>query len=524
MPKALTKECIKTLLSSRFSDDYYTKLSLMPSPLDFKDMQKATKRIKRAYENSEKIAIVGDYDADGVIATVILSQFFDKVGIDYELYIPNRFSDGYGLNANIVKKLSSSLIVTVDNGITATKAADICNEKGIDLIITDHHSVPEVLPNAYALIDPKQKDCKFPCKEICGAQVAWYLCAAIKDICNFECDLSYWLDILAIAIMADMMELRDLNRIMVKKGLKALNQTSRPAFLAIKDLFCKSNFESDDISFLIAPLINSTGRMDDAKLSCDFLRSSSYDEAMVLLERIVELNNLRKKQESELYEESLRMVKESENIIMVWGEEWHEGVIGIVASRLSRRFKKPAIVFSVEDGQAKGSARSVGEIDILSIIAQNSHLLLGYGGHKGAAGISISSEKLPLLQKNLELTCRAIEEKSFHINRDILGEIDPKEIDFELLDILKSYEPYGEKNPRPSFMIRQIYVKASRFIGKKDNHLKLILKSKNAVLESLFFNFDKSAKKGDLVDIVFTITSNNYRGLITPQLLIREIL
>lgn len=524
MPEALTKKNIEALLSSRFSDDFYTKLSLMPSPLAFKDMEKAANRIKKAYEDNEQIAIVGDYDADGVIASVILSQFFDKIGIKYELYIPNRFSDGYGLNASIVERLNSSLIVTVDNGITATDAADICKKKGIDLIITDHHSVPEDLPNAYAVVNPKQGDCEFPCKEICGAQVAWYLCAAIKDICDIKCDLSYWLDLLCIAIMADMMELRDLNRVMVKKGIEALNKTSRPAFLAIKDLFNKRNFGSDDISFLIAPLINSTGRMEDAKLSSDFLRSQSYDKAMDFLEKIVQLNNLRKKQESELYEESLKMVKEDENIIFVWGEKWHEGVIGIVASRLSRRFKKPAIVFSVDNGQAKGSARSVGEIDILSIIAQNSHLLLGFGGHKGAAGVSIESEKLPFLQKNLELTCKDIDKKCFHANKDILGEIDPQEIDFELLDILKTYEPYGEKNPRPSFMIKQIYVKANRYIGKEENHLKLILKSKNTVLESLFFNFDKSAKKGDLVDIIFTITPNNYRGLVTPQLLIKEIL
>ncbi len=522
MTKLLNKEDIRQILASRFSDDYHTKLSMLPSPFVFKDMKKSALRIKRAYENRETVGIVGDYDADGVVASVILSQFFDEVGIKYKLYIPNRFKDGYGLNPKIVNKLDTSLIVTVDNGITANEAADICNEKNIDLIITDHHTAPETLPNAYAIVNPKQKDCSFPCKEICGAQVAWYLCAAIKEVCGFKCDLSYWLDVLAIAIMADLMELKDINRVMVKKGLKLINKTKRVAFLAIKDMFYKKHFCSDDISFLIAPLINSTGRMQDANLSVQFLKAESYDRAYLLLEEIVALNNLRKKQESELFIESLGMVNEKANIIVVWGEDWHEGVIGIVASRLSRRYKKPAIVFSIDGDRAKGSARSIGDLDILSIIAQNSDILIGYGGHKGAAGVSIEKKNLHEFRKSLEKTCEnlVISKK----NKDILGEIDPSEIDFELLDILKSYEPYGEKNPKPCFCIKQISVKTSRYLGKDENHLKLILQSKHTTLESLFFNFDKEASRGDVIDVVFSIGFNDFRGLITPQLLIKEIL
>ncbi len=522
MTKLLTKEDIRQILAARFKDDCHTKLSSLPSPLVFKNIEKSALRIKQAYENDEVVGIVGDYDADGVVASVVLSQFFDKVGIRYKLYIPNRFKDGYGLNPNIVRTLDTNLIVTVDNGITANEAADICKQKKIDLIITDHHSVPEILPDAYAIVNPKQTDCEFPCKEICGAQVAWYLCAAIKEVCGFDCDLSYWLDILAIAIMADLMELKDINRIMVKKGLSALNKTQRPAFLAIKDMFCKKEFGSDDISFLIAPLINSTGRMKDAMLSVNFLNSKSYDEAYALLEEIVELNNLRKKQESDLFTKSLEMVKGDECIIVVWGEGWHEGVIGIVASRLSRRFKKPAIVFSIDGFKAKGSARSIGGIDILSIIAENSDMLLGFGGHKGAAGVSIEKQNLSLFRQKLEKTCKSV--KPCCSSQDILGEIDPRHIDFELLRILKSYEPYGEKNPRPCFLIKQIYVKTTRYLGKDENHLKLILKNKNTTLESLFFNFDKEAIRGDFIDIVFTIGQNDFRGLITPQLVIREIL
>ncbi len=524
MTNFLTKQSIQEILSSRFEKDIHTKLSHIPTPMGFKDMKRAALRIKKAWEENENIVIVGDYDADGVIASCILSEFFDKMGISYNIYIPNRFCDGYGLNAQIVEKTSADLIVTVDNGITANEAGELCKQKGIELIITDHHAIPDVLPEAYAIVNPKQDDCSFVFSEICGAQVAWYLCAAIKEVCEFECDLSYWFDFLAIAIMADMMELRDLNRVMVKRGLRSLNRTHRPAFRAIKDMFGKEHFGSDDISFLIAPLINSTGRMDDARLSYDFLRSSSYDEAMLLLEQVVDLNNLRKKQESELYEISLNFVDDDKKIVVVWGENWHEGVIGIVASRLSRRFKKPAIVFSSDGEVAKGSARSVGEIDILSIISKHSGLLLGYGGHKGAAGISIENDKLHVLKEALEKECQSLDEKVFHKNKEILGQIMPSEIDFELLEILKSFEPYGVKNSRPSFIIKQAEVKSVRKIGKNENHLKIILISQNITLEALFFNFDKETNRGDFIDIIFTISKNSYRGYVTPQLLIEEIL
>lgn len=524
MPKILTKEQIIQVLSSRFSNDIHTKLSSMPLPHLFKDIKKATQRIKKAWENREKIAIVGDYDADGIIASAILSEFFDELGISYTLYIPNRFTDGYGLNANIVQKLEATLIITVDNGITATKAALTCKEKGIDLIITDHHNIPPILPKAYAIVNPKQTDCRFPIKQICGAQVAWYLCASIKNEYALQCDLSKWLDVLAVAIIADMMELKDLNRTMVKQGLKRINSLQRPAFLAIKDFFNKNRFSSDDISFLIAPLINSTGRMKDASLSYEFLRCDTYDDAMMLLEKIVGLNDKRKSEESVLFESSLEMVDEDEKIIVVWGESWHEGVIGIVASRLSRRFKKPAIVFSVQGDRAKGSARSIGEIDILSLISQNKEIILGHGGHKSAAGISIETKMLPLLKQRLSQQANLIEEKFFHSTKEVLGEIDPKEIDFELLNILQKYEPYGEKNPRPNFLIREIDVKANKVIGKEKNHLKLILQTQQKTLESLFFNFDTFAKRGDTIDIIFSVSKNSYRGLVTPQLLIKEII
>ncbi len=520
----LTKKDIRDILSSRFEDDKCTKLEDLPKPSIFKDIDKATQRVVKAIKSGENIAIVGDYDVDGVISSVILSTFFDDIGVVYDLVIPNRFSDGYGLSLDIVKRLNADVIITVDNGISALEPAIYCKENNIDLIITDHHSIPLQVPDAYAIVNPKQEDCSFPNCEICGAQVAWYLVAHIKEKLAIKYNLSSFLDLLCIAIMADMMELKDMNRVMVKRGISALNRSKRPAFEAVKTFFNKKSLQSDEISFLIAPLINSSGRMEDAKFSYHFLKSKSLDDAMDKLEYIVGLNNDRKEEERLLFESSLKYAKEDENIIIAWGEEWHEGIVGIVASRLSKRFKKPAIVFSISGEKAKGSARGVGEVDILSLIEQQKEILLGFGGHKGAAGVALLKKNLPEFRDRMYSAAKTIEKSMLKASADVLGEIEPSAIDFELLEILEEFEPYGQKNPKPSFILRDIFVKVDRKIGKNQNHLKLILEEGSNTLESVFFNYDTDVKRGDRISLLFTVSKNDYRGLVTPQLLIKEII
>ncbi len=520
----LTKKDIRDILSSRFKDDTCTKLEELPKPNIFKDIDKASARIVSAIKNGENIAIVGDYDVDGVVSSVILSTFLDDIGVEYELVIPNRFSDGYGLSLEIVQRLDADVIITVDNGISAFEPALYCKENGIDLIITDHHNIPTKVPDAYAIVNPKQEDCSFPNCEICGAQVAWYLVASIKETLAVKYNLSSFLDLLCIAIMADMMELKGMNRVMVKKGICALGRSKRPAFEAIKTFFNKKSLQGDEISFLIAPLINSSGRMEDAKFSYNFLKSKNLDDAMNKLEYIVGLNNDRKEEERLLFEDSLKYVEEDENIIIAWGEDWHEGIVGIVASRLSKRFKKPAIVFSISGDRAKGSARGIGEVDILSLIEQQKDILLGFGGHKGAAGASLMKENLEEFRARMYKAAKTIEPSMLKASPDVLGVIDSSAIDFELLNILEEFEPYGQKNPKPSFILKDVFVKVDRKLGKDQNHLKLILEDGSTTLESIFFNFDKEARRGDRISLLFTVSKNDYRGLVTPQLLIKEIL
>ncbi len=522
--KKLSKEDIRSILTSRFIDDKCNTLLDIPHPDRLKDIKKASKRVKEAILRGEKIAIVGDYDADGVISSAIMMEFFDDIGADAVLKIPNRFEDGYGINEKIIDKFDVDLIITVDNGISAVDAAKKCKQKGIDLIVTDHHNIPKVVPNAYAIINPKQKDCTFPNHEICGAQVAWYFIASIKKELNLSYDLSKFLDILSIAIVADMMELTDINRTMVKSGLKSINRKKRPFLKAIGELYKKSTFKSDDISFLLAPLINSSGRVEDATLSYELIRAKSISEAIEKLEYIVNLNQQRKLIEQELFQIAVKDVDSTKKIIIAWGEDWHEGVIGIVASRLVREYKRPAIVFSIKENIAKGSARSIGDIDILKCISKESRYLLGYGGHKGAAGLSIEIVNLEKFKKSIEKTLLSVDEAKFIDNSEILGEIDLDSIDFELIDILEYFEPYGQKNPKPHFLIKNVYVQQKRLLGENQNHQKLTLVGESKILDSIEFNFNKEITSGKHIDLICTISKNEFKGKISPQILIKEIL
>jgi len=520
----IDKNKLKEILKLRFENDLHTKLCDLPLPSCLKDIYKAANRIKQAIEKNEKVAIVGDYDVDGIISCVIVSEFFDDIGFDYVVKIPNRFKDGYGLNEEIINELDVNLIITVDNGIAAHDAALLCLKKNIDLIITDHHTPLETLPQAYAIINPKQKECEFPNIEICGAQVAWYLIAALKEVCKVKYDMCKFLELLAIAIMADMMELRDLNRALVKRGIECINKSKRVAFKAIKHYYQKDKFCIDNIGFLIAPLINSAGRMNDAHISYEFLHTKDFNKALQYLDQIINFNQNRKDEEKQLFEESLSQIKDSDTCIIVSGKAWHEGVLGIVASRLSKHFNKPAFVFSFNESHFKGSARSVGKIDILALISKASFLLKNYGGHKGAAGLSFEAKNYEAFKDLIMKECANLSKESFLDTDEILGILDPCEIDFEMLEILENFEPFGHKNPRPFFVLENLKVKNKKYLGKDEKHLKLILTKDNKTLEALFFNFDKEPNLDENISLICSISKNEFRSLVTPQLIVKEIL
>ncbi|MDX4068300.1 single-stranded-DNA-specific exonuclease RecJ [Aliarcobacter skirrowii] len=518
----ITKQKLFEILNARHLNNPYSKLASIPSPNSFKDIDIASKRVKEAIENKEKITIVGDYDVDGVVSTTIMLEFFNFIGVKVDYIIPNRFEHGYGLSPKIAQMIDSGLVITVDNGISAYEASIILKDKNIDLIITDHHTVGDKLPVALAIINPKQKDCNFEFKEICGAQVAWYFCAAIKKQMNINVDMSSFLDLLSLAIIADIMPMTTLNYTMVKQGLKKMKLSSREAFKLLNQSLAKDILVSDDVGFMIAPKINSAGRMDDASIALEFLLSKSQNSAYESLALLDELNNYRKALQEEITLKAQSQIKNEDRAIVVWGEDWHEGVIGIVASKLSNKYKKPAFIFSIKDNLAKGSARANSSINLYDLISNAKDILNGFGGHKNAAGLSLNALKLEefkyIINKSLDNF-----EDNLHDELETLGELDVQSVDLEFLDIIESFEPYGLENERPIFKVSNANLIKYELIGRDKNHLKLILNSDGYLFEAIKFN-ENSLDLKESLDLILSISKNEFRGVVKPQFLIQEIL
>ncbi|RXJ85655.1 single-stranded-DNA-specific exonuclease RecJ [Arcobacter sp. CECT 8985] len=519
----VTKNRLFELLLARHKGNPYAKLSNIPNPFLLKDLPKAVKRIKEAVLNNEQITIVGDYDVDGVVSTTIMVDFFNKVGYKIKHIIPNRFEHGYGLSEKIVDLIDSGLVVTVDNGISAIQASKKLERKGIDLIITDHHTVGTELPHAFAIVNPKQHDCTFPFKDICGAQVAWYLCAGIKKELNLDINMSDFFDLLSVAIVADIMPMTDLNYTLVRHGLKSIKSSKRPAFKKLNEVLSKNFYVSDDIGFMIAPKINSAGRMDDASIALSFLLSKNEFEAENSLSLLDELNNYRKTLQEEITKKATQKIIHEHNVIVVWGEQWHEGVIGIVASKLSNKYKKPAFVFSITNGIAKGSARANAKINLHTLITKCSSLLLGFGGHKNAAGLAMKEENLEVFQEKINSLLIDTPKGDLHIDYECLGELDVSSVDLDFLSIIEKFEPYGLENKKPIFKISNAKVLKVQFIGKDKNHLKLLLNSDGFIFEALKFHHSEEINIQN-IDLIVSINKNEFRGEVSAQFLIEDIL
>ena len=519
----ITKNRLFELLSARHLNNPYSRLADIPTPDNFKDIQIASARIKKAILEKETITIVGDYDVDGVVSTTIMLDFFHTINVKVNHIIPNRFEHGYGLSTKIVDLINEGLVITVDNGISAYEASLKLKEKNIDLIITDHHTVGDKLPLALAIVNPKQKDCNFEFKEICGAQVAWYLCAAIKKEMNLSVNMGEFLDLLCVAIVADIMPMTALNYTMVKQGLKKIKSSSREAFKILNEIMAKESLVSDDIGFFIAPKLNSAGRMDDASVALSFLLSKNSHHASESLALLDELNNYRKTLQEEISKKADSKTDKNDNAVIVWGEKWHEGVIGIVASKLSNSHKKPAFIFSIHNGIAKGSARANANINLYDLITKASHLLLGYGGHKNAAGLSLKAENLEEFKQLINNELKHFQE-DLHIEPDTLGELDVSSVDLEFISIIEQFEPYGLENHRPIFKISDISLVKYDLIGKDKNHLKLTLNSNGVIFEALKFNDSNTNFKANNLNLIVSVAKNEFRGEVTPQFLIQDIL
>lgn len=523
--KLLTKQDLYNLLSSRF-DGEDKKLSQIPNPNLLFNGEKAAKRIAEAVLTKQKIVLVGDYDVDGISSTAIMVDFFRQIPYPLEAIIPNRFKDGYGVSPKILERVDADLVLTVDNGITAVEAADICKERGIDLIITDHHTPSDNLPDAYAIVDPKLPECEYPFKEICGAQVAWLVLALVKKELSLNIDMKQFLDILAIAIIADVMPLIDINRTLVKEGLKYMMYSPRPSSIIIRDFLNKSQINSEDIGFMIAPRINSAGRLEDASIALDFYTAQDTNKAYKQFELLGKLNDLRKETESQTTQIALTQVDENDSVIVVAGDEWHEGVVGIVASRLVDRYSKPAIVLSINGTDAKGSARSVGNIDIYELIKENEHLLTKFGGHKMAAGLGLKSENIEQFRKAVNESAKRLSPEDFIPQESLSGVLSTDEIDHEILKLFEFFEPFGEANARPSFLLEDAEVVSIKLLGADKSHSKIEVRQyphQRKTLELIAFRTVYEMPSDKKITCSYTIAKNEFNGRVSTQLLLKKI-
>lgn len=532
----LTKESINKLLSQRFENQNIEKLSQLPKPNELLDLEKSVERIIKAIKNKEKIFLVGDYDVDGIMSTSTMIRFFKDINYPLEWTIPNRFKDGYGIKKSVIKDIETDVIITVDNGITGYEAADYCKEKNIDLIITDHHKIINgVKPNAYTIVDPHQDECSFPFKDICGAQVAWYLLAELNNklyehkLINKKIDMKKYLDLVALAIVADIMPLIEINRIMLKTGLNEISKENIPFTRGLMMMLNKKTLESEDIAFQIAPMINSSGRLKDARIAIEAITSDNFNDTWNKIEELRDLNEQRKKIQDQTFEEAEKQVKNQQYCINVKGENWHEGVIGIVASKIAEKYQLPTFVFSktVKNGKTfyKGSGRSVGTIDIFQALSNVKETIEQFGGHPAAAGLSIKEEQWENYDKAIKEELSKTPEKEFQKETNVLGEIDIFDIDFELMEILEKFKPYGEKNPAPQFKISKILaldIKVLKGKHHKFNFKKTRKDGQFKTIEGIIFNSPKNYQIG-VMDIVFDISKNTFRGKTKLNLMIKEI-
>lgn len=481
-------------------------------------MKKGCERIAQAIHNKERIALVGDYDVDGVVASALMHTFFSSLDISLDIYLPNRFCDGYGLGLSLLERINADVIITVDNGIASHEAAHVCQERNIDLIITDHHTPKTTLPLALAIINPKRHDCSFPYKELCGAAVAWYFCAGLKKILQLDYDLKTLLDFVTIATIADSVPLKSMNRLLCKVGMHYLNLLPRPCWMALRQT--KPTLTFDDIAFNLAPKINSAGRLDDASLALQFLLAPSLENALHHLNHLETLNNERKLIEKTIFDEAKNLVDNSppSPIILVYAPHWHEGVVGIVASRLVDTYGLPSIVLAGHDTIVKGSARSPEHIDILSILVSHASLLTRFGGHKAAAGLSIHSENIPLLHE--AFTTYTLQ--PYDTSHRITGYLPLQECDLEIVSMLESFEPYGEANPRPLFRTHTLLTE-NRLIGVNAQTLKLRFLNDSSLYEGVKFRTSELLQTPQEVRIDFIPTRNSYYKTDSMQLMVEHL-
>lgn len=518
--------------TDEINDFFDEDAPLSLSPHSIADMTKAAERINRAIDDFEMICIFGDYDADGVTATALLYSYLETRGANVIRYIPDRLTEGYGLNIGAVEEIADrgvKLIVTVDNGVSAIEEAKRVKELGMELIVTDHHKVGDVLPECYAVVDPHREDCPSTFKEMSGVGVAFKLVCALEGD-DGDILIEEYGDLVALGTIGDVVTLTGENRVMVRRGLRLMNDCPRPGISALMEKAGAGDkaFSASTASFTICPRINAAGRMGSAHKALDLLLCEDEDSAYLLADEINSMNALRQKTETEIFASAQAQIAEStdianDRVIVVDGEDWHQGVIGIVAARITERYGRPCVVISRDGENAKGSCRSVEGFSIYDAIEAVSDCLDHFGGHTLAAGLGLRSSKIPEFRRRIN-EYAADKEMPFALQK-IDCRLLPSSISLDILNSLRLLEPFGAGNPQPSFGLFGVRIEEIAAVSD-GKHIRMIVSKNGARTGVVYFGMPEKIfpfLKGDTVDLAVNLDRNVYNGDERVSVIVRGI-
>ena len=505
-------------------------------PFTLPDMEKACERVHKAVDEGERITVFGDYDADGVTSTALMYSFLSSRGAVVDYYIPDRAEEGYGMNncaIDALKERGTSLIITVDNGISAIDEIEYAKSLGIDVVVTDHHKVGEVLPDAVAVVDPHREDSLCEFSEWAGVGVAF------KFICAFDNDFGYELleeygDLVALGTVADIVSVKSENRIIVRSGLAFINAalddgTLRKGLKALADVSDNSGaVNSLSLAFRFSPRINAAGRLGSAEKALKLLLSDDEEEARLIAEEISQLNAQRQSTEGAITEEAIKIIENNSDIkhrrvIVVSGNGWHQGVIGIVASRIAEKYGKPCIVISENGDVARGSGRSIEGFSLYDALSYCADMLVQYGGHTLAAGLSIDNDKIDAFRDKINEYAQKAEPVTGVLHIDC--KLNPAGIDVDMVSSLQILEPFGADNPQPLFGLYAMELSGVQGVGN-GKHTRLTLKKKNANITAILFSVspaDFPYVIGDKVDVAVKLSENEYMGRAQVSIQVKDI-
>ena len=505
--------------------DFYNPF-LMP------DMEIAVKRIVKAIENKEKIMIYGDYDADGITSITVLKKYLNEIGLKTGEYIPNRLNEGYGLNKDAISKIYNDgyrLMITVDCGISGLEEVEYANSLGMEIIITDHHEPAEKLPEAIAVIDAKRKDNKYPFNQLAGVGVVFKLIQAISTELKLE-EKEYlkYLDLVCIGTISDIVPLVDENRVIAKLGLKLIEKTKNIGLKTLLNIADLRKIDSTAISFGVAPRINACGRMGFQEEALQLFLTEDSGEATKIAKRLVQFNQERQAKEKQIFEEVIEKIEKDDKdkkCIVLAEENWHHGIIGIVASKITEIYYKPSILIFIEGDKGKGSGRSVPGYDLYTALTKCSDYIEKFGGHSMAIGITIKKENFEKLKEAIEKYAQESNISDIMPIINIDKEINLKNINIEEVKSLELLEPFGEANKMPLFLLRNLKIDSIRALSG-GKHLKLTLKQDNNIVDAIGFNMGDLSKEyllGDKVDVVGTIEINSFGNKENIQINLKDI-